>query len=118
MEGLRTAATGGIYNTMASFQIVTAKGRRYLRIVESFRDPVTRRPKLRVIRHLGRAADALRTFAQAEQVELASRTHGAVAAVWQIAQTLDLAALIDAQRPAGAGPTQHDGLTVGQSLTL
>ena len=118
MEGLRTAAPGSIYNTMASFQIVTAKGHRYLRIVESFRDPVTRRPKIRVIRHLGRAADALRTFAQAEQVELASHTHGAVAAVLQIAQTLDLAALIDAELPAGAGPTQHDGLTVGQSLTL
>ena len=29
---------------MASFQIVTAKGHRYLRIGESFRDPVTKRP--------------------------------------------------------------------------
>ena len=107
-----------IYNTMASFQIVTAKGHRYLRIVESFRDPVTRRPKLRVLRHLGRADDALQTLAQAEHVELASHTHGAVAAVWQLAQTLDLAALIDAHVPAGAGPAQHDGLTVGHSLTL
>ena len=34
---------------MANFQIVTAKGHRYLRIVESFRDPVTRRPKRRVL---------------------------------------------------------------------
>jgi transposase len=103
---------------MASFQIVTAKGHRYLRIVESFRDPITRRPKLRVLRHLGRADDALQTFAQAEQVELTSHTHGAVAAVWQLAQTLDLASLIDAQLPTSAGPAQHDGLTVGQSLTL
>lgn len=103
---------------MASFQIVTAKGHRYLRIVESFRDPVTRRPKLRVLRHLGRADDALQTFAQAEQVELASHSHGPVAAVWQLARRLELPALIDAQVPAGAGPAQHDGLTVGQSLTL
>ena len=101
---------------MASFQIVTAKGHRYLRIVESFRDPVTRRPKLRVLRHLGRADDALATLAQAEHVALASQTHGAVAAVWQLAQTLDLAALIDAH--VAAGPAVHDGLTVGQSLTL
>jgi len=101
---------------VASFQIVTAKGHRYLRIVESFRDPVTRRPKLRVVRHLGRADDALITLAQAEQVALASHTHGAVAAVWQLAQSLDLAALIDAHVPPG--PAVHDGLTVGQSLTL
>lgn len=101
---------------MASFQIVTAKGHRYLRIVESFRDPVTRRPKLRVLRHLGRAADALATLAQADHVALTSHTHGAVAAVWQLAQTLDLAALIDAHVPPG--PALHDGLTVGQSLTL
>jgi transposase len=101
---------------MASFQIVTAKGHRYLRIVESFRDPVTRRPKLRVLRYLGRADEALRTFAQAERVEVVSRTHGAVAAVWQLARTLDLAALIDAQLPFGSA--LHDGLTVGQSLTL
>lgn len=103
---------------MASFQIVTAKGHRYFRIVESFRDPVTRRPKLRVLRHLGRADEALQTFAQAEHLELASHTHGPVAAVWPLAQTLDLAALIDAQVPRGAGAAQHDGLTVGQSLTL
>ena len=103
---------------MASFQIVTAKGHRYLRIVESFRDPVTRRPKLRVLRHLGRADDALQTLAQTESVALASHTHGPVAAVWQLAQTLDLAALIEAHVPPGAGPAQHDGCTVGQSLTL
>ena len=105
---------------MASFQIVTAKGHRYLRIVESFRDPVTRRPKLRVLRYLGRAADALRTFAQAERIDLTSRTHGPVAAVWQLAQTLDLPALIDAHVPGGHARhrARHDGLTVGQSLTL
>ena len=38
--------------------------------------------------------------------------------MWQLAQTLELAALIDAHAPVGAGPAQHDGLTVGQSLTL
>ena len=106
-----------VYTTIvASFQIVTTKGHRYIRIVESFRDPVTRKPKLRVLRHLGRAADALATFAQADHVDVASHTHGAVAAVWQLAQTLDLAALIDAHVPPG--PALHDGLTVGQSLML
>ena len=116
--GLRAVSPEGIYNAMASFQIVTAKGHRYLRIVESFRDPVTRRPKLRVLRHLGRAEEALRTFAHAEHVALASHTHGSVAAAWRLAQTLDLAALIDAHLPPGASPARHDGLTVGQSLML
>ena len=101
---------------MASFQIVTAKGHRYLRIVESFRDPVTRRPKLRVLRYLGRADEALQTFAQAERVDVVSRTHGSVAAVWQLARTLDLPALIDAHVPGR--PARHDGLSVGQSLML
>jgi transposase len=106
---------------MASFQIVTAKGHRYLRIVESFRDPVTRRPKLRVLRHLGRADDALRSLEHADSVTVSSHTHGAIAAVWQLASALDLPALIDAQLPQvprGAGPARHDGLTVGQSLAL
>ena len=115
---MRLAVPESIYNTMASFQIVTSKGHRYLRIVESFRDPVTRRPKLRVLRHLGRADDALQTLAQTEALALASHAHGPVAAVWQLAQTLDLAAVIDAHVPPGAGPAQHDGLTVGQSLAL
>ena len=61
---------------------------------------------------------ALQTFAPAEHLELASHTHGPVAAVWPLAQMLDLAALLDAQVPRGAGAAQHDGLTVGQSLTL
>ena len=119
--GLRPDVADGIYNDMASFQIVTARGHRYLRIVESFRDPVTGRPKLRVLRHLGRADEALRVFARTEALTVSSHTHGPVAAVWQLAQTLDLPALIDAHLepgPRGAAPARHDGLTVGQSLTL
>ena len=109
---------------MASFQIVTARGHRYIRIVESFRDPVTKRPKLRVLRHLGRADDILALLDQRETLRVDSRTHGAVAAVWLLACELGLPALIDAQLPphagrAGrAGPARHDGLTVGESLTL
>ena len=116
MAGLAHARDGMYILPMASFQIVTAKGHRYLRIVESFRDAVTRRPKLRVLRYLGRADEALRTFAQAEHLALASRAHGPVAAVWQLAQTLDLPGLIDAH--LAGRPARQDGLTVGQSLTL
>ena len=103
---------------MASFQVVTAGGHRYIRIVESFRDPVTKRPKLRVLRHLGRADEILAVLDQRETVRVDSRTHGAVAAAWRLAQEVGLPALIDAQLPARAGAARHDGLTVGASLTL
>ena len=100
---------------MASFQIVTAKGHRYLRIVESFRDPVTKRPKLRVLRHLGRADDALALLNSADPLELRSRAHGAVAAVWQMARRLDLAGIIDRALPTAQ---RHDGLSVGETIAL
>ena len=116
---LRQAATESIYNAMASFQIVTARGHRYIRIVESFRDALTKRPKLRVLRHLGRADELLDLLAQREAVHVDSRAHGAVAAVWQLARDLGLPALIDAQLPPHAGGSaRHDGRTVGESLTL
>jgi transposase len=100
---------------VASFQIITSKGFKYLRIVESFRDPITKRPKLRVLRHLGRADNALAIFNSAEHVELSSRSHGAVAAVWQMAELLDLAGIIDAAVP---GARLEDGLSLGQTLAL
>ena len=103
---------------MASFQIVTAGGHRYIRIVASFRDPVTKRPKLRVLRHLGRADEILAVLDQRETVQVDSRTHGAVAAVWLLAREVGLPALIEAQLPARTGSARHDGLTVGESLTL
>ncbi|MEO7083462.1 MAG: hypothetical protein ABI442_18380, partial [Gemmatimonadaceae bacterium] len=115
---MRAMVLDSIYNAMASFQIVTARGHRYIRIVESFRDPVTKRPKLRVLRHLGRADDILQLLDQRETLVLDSRTHGAVAAVWTLARDLGLPALIDAQVPASAPPARHDGLTVGESLTV
>ena len=108
-----------VYTTsMASFQIVTARGHRYLRIVESFRDPVTKQPKVRVLRQLGRASDALALLQGAETMTLASHTHGAVAACWRMAQRLDLATLIDAALPPTVQTGREDGLSVGQSLTL
>jgi len=118
MKGLRRRSQGSIYNAMASFQIVTAGRHRYIRIVESFRDPLTKRPKLRVLQHLGRADELLRRLHQQDALLLDSRTHGAVAAAWTLARDLGLPALIDAQLPAATAPARHDGLTVGESLTL
>jgi transposase len=100
---------------VASFQIVTARGHKYLRIVESFRDPETKRPKLRVLRHLGRADSALALFNSAEHIELSSKSHGAVAATWHMAQLLDLAGFIDSAMP---GSRRDDGLSVGETIAL
>lgn len=39
---------------MASVQVYKSRGIEYVRIVESFRDPVTKKPKTRTIKNLGR----------------------------------------------------------------
>lgn len=39
---------------MASVQIYNSRGVEYVRIVESFRDPVTKKPKVRTLKNLGR----------------------------------------------------------------
>ena len=39
---------------MASVQIYNSRGTKYVRIVESYRDPVTKKPKTKTIKNLGR----------------------------------------------------------------
>ena len=101
---------------MASLQAYQSHGRRYYRIVESFRQQG--KPRLRVLAHLGRVDDILR-LAQEQRVELkvSSVSAGAVTAVHHLAQELDLTGHIN--RALGK-PQDHvqkrDGLTVGESL--
>jgi hypothetical protein len=40
---------------MSSIQTYNCRGIVYVRIVESYRDPVTKKPKIRVLKNLGRA---------------------------------------------------------------
>jgi len=68
-----------IYDVMASLQQYTTGGRKYLRIVESFRDPKNGRPKIRLIKHLGTVDNLLALLeGQERQLKVCSTSHGDV----------------------------------------
>lgn len=101
---------------MASLQAYQSHGRRYYRIVESFRQGG--KPRLRVLAHLGRVEDLLRRV-QGPRAELAvtSVTAGAVTALYHLALELDVVGTINrAIAAAGQRVQCRDGLTVGASL--
>jgi transposase len=114
---------------MASLHRTRVKGHSYWRIVESRR--VNGKPRPVPIAYLGRAEDILARLQGAGELRVRSLSHGAVAALWALAQDLEIAETINQQlkttgrrtrRPEEAGqclpPRQRDGLTVGESLTL
>jgi transposase len=78
---------------MASLQKKTVRGHTYWQLVESRR--VNGKPRPIVLAHLGKADDLLARLQQSPKpLEAAIRDSAAVAALWQIAQDLDLAGLI------------------------
>lgn len=101
---------------MASLQAYQSHGRRYYRIVESFRQ--NGRPRIRVVAHLGRVEDILRLHQQERtQIAVCSVSAGAVTALHQLAGELDVAGRIDRALDQASGRVQkRDGLTVGQTL--
>ena len=112
---------------MASLQARRVRGQTYWYIVESRR--VHGKPRPIPLAYLGKADTLLARLQATEPLRLHSAAHGAVAALWAAAQALDVAGAIDQHlqatgrrrtRAARARttPTAHDGLTVGQTLTL
>lgn len=115
---------------MASIQAVRSNGHTYWRIVESRR--VNGKPRPIPVAYLGKADDLLARLRGLESLHIKSRSHGAVAALYALAQELDVAGTIDAtlaisgrrlrpsqlNRGESAAPKKNDGLTVGQSLVL
>ncbi len=113
---------------MASLQPRRVRGHTYWYIVESRR--INGKPRPVPIAYLGKADDLLARLTRADALQIRSRSHGAVAALWALASELDLAGTIDRHlqeagrrlRPGmGNGrrpPVQNDGLSVGQSLTI
>lgn len=106
---------------MASLQQYTSGGRKYWRIVESFRDPKNGRPKIRVVKHLGTVASILARLEGPERhTSVRSTSHGDVVSLLRMAEEVGVVSAIDdtllAQYPAGV-PTL-DGLTPGQSCVL
>src|SRR6516164_4090764 len=101
---------------MASLQAYRSHGRRYYRIVESYRE--NGKPRIRVLVHLGRAEDVLRLVeAQHAPVQVASVSAGAVTALHQLASELDVVGQINRALGQHGGRVQErDGLTVGETL--
>ncbi len=101
---------------MASLQAFQSHGRRYYRIVESFRQDG--KPHIRVLAHLGRAEDVLRLVeGQRSAVQVASVGAGAVTALHQLATELGVAGQINrALQKDGRHVQKRDGLTVGETL--
>ena len=99
---------------MPSIQNYSVRGKRYLRIVESYRDE-RGRPRMRVVRHLGTAQKLLERLSQAPGRPLYAeeRDFGATAALWDMAQQLDIISLID-----GHAPKRDQGASVGEYILL
>jgi len=103
---------------MPSLIAKTVGGRKYWQIVESRR--VNGRPRSFVLAHLGRPETLLARLQGGGPLHLRSVAHGAVAALWAQASTLEIAALIDAhaRRDRRGRLPQRAGLTPGQTLVL
>jgi transposase len=101
---------------MASLQPYQSHGRRYYRIVESFRK--NGKPHIRVVAHLGRADDILRLYQdQRAEIKISSVSAGAVTALYHLAQELDVVDKINRAVAGVHGRIQkRDELTVGESL--
>lgn len=112
--------------TMASLQRVRVRGHAYWRLVESRR--INGKPRPIVIAYLGKADDLLARLQGQETLRIKSRSHGAVAALHRIAESIDVVGTIDrhlarlGRRRAKTGktatPGRRAGLSVGQSLML
>lgn len=101
---------------MASIQAYQSHGIRYYRIVESYRKEG--KPAIRVLAHLGKVDDILRTHRQHDQpaVKISSVSAGAVTALHHLAIELDISARIDRALSLNGHTQIRDGLTVGESL--
>jgi transposase len=99
---------------MPSLQDYAVRGKRYWRIVESYRDE-RGRPRIRVVRHLGTAQKLLDRLSEGPGRPLFAedRDFGATAALWDTAQQLDIISAID-----GHAPKRDQGPSVGQYILL
>jgi len=104
---------------MPSLQKYTSHGRKYWRIVESYRDGG--RPKIRLVKHLGTVANLLALLeGQEGAIGVRSTSHGDVFVLLRMAEELRVASAIDealSTRLSGEAP-RLSGLTPGQSCVL
>ena len=100
-------------SVVATIQKKVSRGRTYWQIVESRR--VNGKPRPIVLEHLGSAEKLLQRLRESPARPAKAKViqFGALAALWQIAQELDVVGLIDAQVPK-----RDQGLSCGQYLLL
>lgn len=99
---------------MPSLQAYRVRGKRYWRIVESYRDD-RGHPRIRVLRHLGTPQKVLDLLSQApgKPIYAEERDFGASAALWDVARQLDVVPTIDTH-----APKRRQGASVGQYMLL
>ena len=99
---------------MASIQPYSVRGKRYWRIVESYRDDRSR-PRLRVIRHIGTAQKLIELLSESRGRALCAeeREFGATSALWDMAGRLRLVETIDDH-----APKRRQGASVGEYMLL
>jgi hypothetical protein len=99
---------------MPSIQNYSVRGKRYWRIVESYRDEHGK-PRMRVVRHIGTAQKLLERLSEAPGRPLYAeeRDFGATAALWDMAQQLDIVGTIDRH-----APKRDQGASVGEYILL
>jgi len=109
------AISGIVYTNMATLQKRRSRGHVYWSIVESRR--INGKPRPVILAYLGRAEDLLKRLTEGVPQRVRSYSHGAVAALLDLAQELQVVDIINRHLPESSKKFR-DGFTVGGSLLL
>jgi len=109
------AIFGIVYTNMATLQKRRSRGHVYWSIVESRR--INGKPRPVILAYLGRAEDLLKRLTEGIPQKVKSYSHGAVAALLDLAEELQVVEIIN-RHLAESSKKLRDGFTVGGSLLL
>ena len=109
------AILGIVYTNMATLQKRRSRGHVYWSIVESRR--INGKPRPVILAYLGRAEDLLKRLTEGIPQRVRSYSHGAVAALLDLAEELQVVDIINRHLPAPSKEVR-DGFSVGGSLLL
>ena len=109
------AISGIVYNNMATIQKRRSRGHLYWSIVESRR--INGKPRPIILAYLGRAEDLLKRLTEGIPQKVKSYSHGAVAALLDLAEEVEVVNIINRHLPEPSKKFR-DGFTVGGSLLL
>jgi transposase len=104
-----------VYTNMATLQKRKSRGHTYWSIVESRR--INGKPRPVILAYLGRAEDLLKRLTEGMPHKVKSYSHGAVAALLDIARQLQVVEIINRHLPISLRKMRN-GFTVGGTLLL